>query len=297
MCPLNRPVMIAGATGWLGRAVVSLAEKKGLRVVALSRDAYGREGAVKCDVTDLGQLALRTKEYRPSVIINCVRVLNDRRQSVVRNLLRVSRQVGARFVHVGSAAEYGNGPSRRRIGEGHRIAPLNPYGHAKARESRFVLDAANLGMECLVARVFNLTGPGEDERTVGGAWGMRLANLSASHVTTVAVPGSIRDFLDVRDAASALLVLATAHVRYRVFNVCSGRGVRVDNLVRRLAALARKPVKVVRTRSSSLPGGPELLRSVGSPRRMLELGWRPLIPLNQSLKEVIVQYVDGRNAP
>lgn len=225
------------------------------------------------------------REVCAGSIINCTRSDEDREgdPSAIGSLIDVARRVGARLVHVGSAAEYGSAKDPHRISERHALRPVTAYGRMKANESLQVIAARRAGRDPVVGRVFNMIGPGEDERTVAGAWAARVSRQPP--IESVAVPRTTRDFVDVRDAARALLVLGTAPTFHAVYNICSGRGTRIDRLVRRLIHIAGIRARV-RSIQPDRGGAHGVVWSVGSPQRISALGWRPSIPVEQSLRDV-----------
>ena len=81
---------------------------------------------------------------------------------------------GARLVHLGSAAEYAEVPDGRTDEE----APLvgsTPYAAAKLAAFRLASDAAESGIDTVVARVFNPIGPGMPATSLPG----RAARLTS----------------------------------------------------------------------------------------------------------------------
>jgi GDP-4-dehydro-6-deoxy-D-mannose reductase len=102
---------------------------------------------------------------------------------------------------------------------------------------------------------------------------LKLGNLEAA-----------RDFTDVRDAARAQL--AAAEAEPDAYNVCSGRAVKVRELVDMLAKAAKVEVRVEvdesRLRADDVPevrGTAELLRE--------RTGWQPEIPLEQTMADAL----------
>src|SRR6185295_18937636 len=95
-----------------------------------------------------------------------------------------------------------------------------------------------------------------------------------------------RDFSDVRDVVVADEALLEKGAPGEVYNVCSGRGVRIGALLERLLSLstARIAVRVdpERLRPADVPS------LVGNPARLLAAtGWRPRIPLEDTLRDLL----------
>jgi GDP-4-dehydro-6-deoxy-D-mannose reductase len=101
-----------------------------------------------------------------------------------------------------------------------------------------------------------------------------------------------RDLTDVRDtvrAYVALIARGRPGVRY---NVASGRGVAVGDLVHAFVHRARREVGIVEDPSRFRPNDPEQL--VGDNRRLVsDTGWQPQIPLEQTVDDLL-QYWRAR---
>jgi nucleoside-diphosphate-sugar epimerase len=178
---------------------------------------------------------------------------------------------GVRFVHLGSAAEYGDPGSADPVPETAEVHPVGGYGETKWAGSRAVLDARAAGLDAVVARGFNLVSH-------------RLAPVSPLHqfVSDVTAlprgggevevwwPDTIRDHILLRDLAAAVARLAEVDVVPGIVNLCSGVGVRFGDIVE---AIARRQGKAVTIRSADRPGIPAV---VGDPSRMIDIcGIRP----------------------
>jgi GDP-4-dehydro-6-deoxy-D-mannose reductase len=99
-----------------------------------------------------------------------------------------------------------------------------------------------------------------------------------------------RDFLDVRDVAGAYLALLANGRAGSVYNVCSGRAVAIQEVLRQLITIAHVPVEVrddpERLRPSDIP----VLRGDATKLRA-ETGWEPQYTLAASLRDI---YADAR---
>ena len=163
-----------------------------------------------------------------------------------------------------------------------------PYAASKAAAELACAQAAQQGVDVVVARAFNHEGPGRDERFAIGSWTAQLARLEESGGGTLLV-GDLtprRDITDVRDTARAYRLLLDPAVPAGTYNIASGRVVSMQEVVDALLALARCPIEVerdpTRTRPSDLPlvcGDASRLRDA--------TGWEPMIPLEQTLADTL----------
>ncbi len=100
----------------------------------------------------------------------------------------------------------------------------------------------------------------------------------------------VRDFLHIEDAAGALAVLLDSPVTGAV-NIASGVGVRVDEVVERLARLLGRPELVRRGVRPDRPGEPPLLVA-DVVRLREEVGYRPRWELADGLAATVRWWVE-----
>ena len=201
-----------------------------------------------------------------------------------------------RMLFVSSADVYGAvDSSALPIGESQLAAPRNPYAASKLAAEIVCLEAARRNsLDVVIARPFNHIGPGQDARFAVASFAAQIAAIAAGERPSTLAVGDLsveRDFSDVRDVVNAYFMLLERGDRGSVYNVCSGVGHRLDYVLRQLVIAAGTEVRIVvdqaRLRLSETP------RLVGDNRKLQSLGWRPQIPLSQSLKDVFEQALNA----
>jgi GDP-4-dehydro-6-deoxy-D-mannose reductase len=195
-----------------------------------------------------------------------------------------------RVLVVSSAEVYGMvKPDQLPLSEDRPLRPVSPYAASKAA-AEMVTVQAHLGWDVPVirARPFNHVGPGQSETFVVPALARRILEARRTGIGMLRT-GNLsarRDFTDVRDVVRAYRLLVERGEPGQAYNVCSGRDVAVDEVVRRLMALSGSPLE--------LRADPDLMRPVdvpvlrGDPSRLREAtSWEPAIPLEDSLRDVL----------
>jgi nucleoside-diphosphate-sugar epimerase len=186
-------------------------------------------GAVWLDanIFDSGSLFRAVKAAEPDIIfhlagrrVGSVEELEAVNVGGMENILRaVARGTHAeppvRVIAAGSAAEYGATPeSELPIREESAPAPVSDYGRSKLTATERAIEMSEtLGVPVVIARIFNVTGPGEPDSLVFGklAQGIARAEREARSADILVGPlGATRDLIDVRDVALALLAIADA---------------------------------------------------------------------------------------
>jgi nucleoside-diphosphate-sugar epimerase len=182
-------------------------------------------------------------------------------------------------------------------------SPVAPYGVTRLASSQLVLLAVSeQRLDAAVLRVFNPIGPGvPPENLLGRAAASMRAALNDGKDTVALGPlGAYRDFVDVRDVATAITAAALAdQVKEPVLNVGSGQPARCREAVSLLAEIAGFTGQVVETdpppgRSGSVDWSAADLsrieRSLGwaprySPRASVTATWRSSEPAGGSRAE------------
>ena len=213
------------------------------------------------------------------------------------NLVEVVRAEcpSARLLSIGSSEEYGNYPPEAMpLREDYELRPGNPYAVARvAQEMLSRLYAESYGLNIMMTRSFNHIGPGQKDTFVvpsfvkqlveikknGGKGSMRVGNLDI-----------VRDFLDVRDVVDAYYHILTRGVPGEVYNVCSGRGRRLGDVIDKASSiLSIKP---------SISIDYELIRPsdnlvvVGDAHKIrTSIKWMPHFSFEDTLKDIIYYFM------
>jgi GDP-4-dehydro-6-deoxy-D-mannose reductase len=99
----------------------------------------------------------------------------------------------------------------------------------------------------------------------------------------------VRDFLDVRDVVKAYYLLFMKGQKGAVYNVCSGQGVSLSEIIQRLAAVAGVNVHIVKNDKLIRPMDNRII--IGSYEKIKQTtGWEPKIPLSQSLQDIVAYW-------
>jgi nucleoside-diphosphate-sugar epimerase len=242
-------VTLTGATGFVGRQLLTNLLERGCTVRVLVRDPSRLRDVQASDALEVVQTpdlfteaTSRLEElldgsetlvhaawhvepgsYMSPLNVTCL--------SGTLNLARAFASAGGkRFVGIGTCAEYD--PSAGLMTIDTPLAPTTLYGACKAaafQVLRSLLGSQGIGFAW--CRAFYLYGEGEDER--------RLVpyirrQLEAGQEALLTRGDQVRDFLDVHDAARIIADVALGQQDGAV-NICSGEAVTVRELAERVA--------------------------------------------------------------
>ena len=197
----------------------------------------------------------------------------------------------ARLLIAGSAYEYGLvRPDENPIREDVPLRPMDPYAVTKVAQDLFGYQyALSDRLQSVRVRAFNHTGPRQSTEFVASRFAQLLAEIELGvrePVVTVGNLAAVRDFTDVRDVVRAYFLAATKGQPGEVYNVGSGVGRKIEEILTLLIGFCRTPVRVEED--------PALLRPLDVPALICDAtklqqhtGWEPEIPIERTLSDLL----------
>jgi GDP-4-dehydro-6-deoxy-D-mannose reductase len=287
--------LVTGAHGFVGHHLLAHLTASGDDVVGVDRE---------CDVTDAPSVLAVLESVRPEAIYHLAALtavgaswsnpVEYTRVNVLgtKNVLDAASDVvpTASVVLVSSADVYGVvRPEDLPLVESFRVAPANPYASSKVEAEHVAHDAVRARHQrVVIARPFNHVGPGQSTDFVVPAIVDRLLQALADGADEIVVGdlSTRRDFSDVRDVIRAYRLLVERGVSGEVYNIASGVDVGLFDIAQRLVTAIAPHVRLVTDESLIRPV--EVPVSCGSYEKIRRATkWRPTIPLDTSLRDVI----------
>jgi GDP-4-dehydro-6-deoxy-D-mannose reductase len=196
----------------------------------------------------------------------------------------------ARVLSVGSSEQYGIVSEKDLpLHEKSLQHPANPYAVARvAQEQLARIYAEGYGLDICCTRSFNHCGPGQSDRFVVSSIVKQFVQIAHGIQEPVIHIGNgaiVRDFIDVRDVVAVYYLLLAQGKRGEVYNICSGQGKSIHDIVTMLSEMLDIPVRIKQEQSHIRPiDNPRIVGSNGKIRH--ELGWHPTIPFEQTLQSM-----------
>jgi nucleoside-diphosphate-sugar epimerase len=279
--------VVTGASGFLGRHLCRELASRGTAIIALARPGWPHTGnayrTVVAEPLSIDVLSDILAKAHPNVVYH---LAGTNRTDDLDALYRANVVYGATLLEaslrtpirpivvlVGSAAEYGALTAAEiPVRETQLCRPVSAYGISKLAQTHHGLAAAARGLPLVVARPFNPIGVGMPDTSALGNFVKQIAAMdSRGGILTTGPLDAVRDFIAAADVARLLVDLAEIPAAIgQVVNLCSGCGIRLEDLVRRLVELAGVPVRheISQMRSGTsdanvVIGDPARLRSFG----------------------------------
>jgi len=213
--------------------------------------------------------------------------------NIFLNIAEIIRhnKIACRILSVGSSEEYGNvKESDILLKEDMILHPGNPYAVARVSQemlSKCYVDA--YGLDIILTRSFNHVGARQrtdfaipsfaKQISDGVKQGQKEIKLSTGDISV------IRDFIDVRDVVSAYFALLKDGKRGELYNVCSGQGHSLKEVINLLAKIFN--VKVITETDPKRVRPIDSRIIIGSFEKIKEhTSWQPKFKLEESLKAV-----------
>lgn len=297
-------VLVTGGTGFAGRYAVAELAAHGHRVSVLDRaggaSTDGAHAVYPADVCAAAHVAEAVAACRPDACLHLAALsfvpegdadpagmLNVN----VRGTLNVLEAVRAlnrpvRTVVVSSSQVYGNPVEP--VTEDAPLAPTGVYGVSKAAADLLALSyRRQYGLDVVIARPTNHTGPGQPVRFAVPAFAEQVcrARAAASPAIRVGNLESRRVILDVRDVARAYRLLIESDRAEGVYNLSGAERLPMRSVLDRLCALAGVRARYEVDPARYRPTDHAVRLDTG--RLAALTGWRPEIPLDQTLVDVL----------
>ena len=164
-------------------------------------------------------------------------------------------------------------------------APTNPisaYGVAKLSiEKYFYMYAHTQGLKSSVVRLSNPYGPNQDAKKAQGVIPIFLRRILNEEEIAIWGDGAIvRDYIHIDDVNEALLRVAAEDTLFSLYNVGSGVGHSLMEIVNQIASVCGK-APIIRFMPPRDFDVPENVLDIGKIRRAL--GWEPRISLEEGI--------------
>ncbi|TKD52110.1 NAD(P)-dependent oxidoreductase [Sphingomonas baiyangensis] len=255
----------------------------------------------RLDLSHAGAVAQAVENIAPTIVYHLAGSLRDApfeqlvSNNIVatRNLCDALADSGATLVLGSSGSVYGAvGGDGMPLRESGPAEPIDPYAATKRTSEDLVRIAMRAGkLDGRIARIFNVVGPGQEERHVAGRIASQIADLRdrAAEKLALGPLTAWRDFIDVRDVAAALIAVGERGMAATTYNVASGRESRISEILDGLLVAAGAETPAIEKQ----PGrAVDIARQVVDVAALKALGWHPVHDLPDSLADVMRYYLD-----
>lgn len=307
-CVLN--CLVVGGNGFIGSHVVDVLAERGHAVTAFDRFGGRSPQFVASGVTLLSADFMNVADVRAAVagrdvVVHLLSTTdpataeNDPTLDVRTNILssvdlfRACADAGVRRVVFASTggAIYGD-QDRTVFSEDDLALPVSPYAIGKlALEGYLRYFRRKFGLASTVVRISNPYGPRQDPTKRQGVIPIFLRRVADGLPVTIFGDGSmVRDYVYVADVAEMIADVATGDPRHDVYNVGSGHGVSLNEIVRTIGVVTGRSVGC-EYRAAPVTFVDHVTLATG--RFEAEFPSRPLTSLAEGVRKTWKDIIDG----
>jgi GDP-4-dehydro-6-deoxy-D-mannose reductase len=309
-------VLITGITGFAGSHLAEyLLKQNNIKVAGIYRwrsktenieQILDKIGFYECDLRDAASTTELIKKVKPDMIFHLAAqsyvpmswtapsetlTTNITAQVNIFEAVRNLRLKECRIQLACSSEEYGMVfPSETPIKETNPFRPLSPYGVSKVAQDLLGYQYfMSYGLNTIRTRAFNHTGPRRGDVFVTSNFAKQIVEIEKGKRKPIIYVGNldaIRDWTDVRDVVRGYYMLLKDGKPGEVFNICSGKGYKIKEMLDILLSLAGCDIETKQDPSRLRPSDVELL--VGDPTKIRKaVGWKPEIPFKKTMKDLL----------
>jgi GDP-4-dehydro-6-deoxy-D-mannose reductase len=191
------------------------------------------------------------------------------------------------LIIMGSSAEYLPHPQGSPLKEDDALGASSLYGVSKYAASEAArLYASRYHLPIVRTRPFFIIGPRKEHDFCSDvAREIVLVEKKIKEHIAVGDLQVVRDFIDVRDAVKALILLSQKGTYGQVYNICSGKGIVLRDLLDIYKKYATVPINE-KVNEELLRNYDEPIK-VGCPETLLSLGWVIKYSLEDTLLDIL----------
>ena len=194
-----------------------------------------------------------------------------------------------KILAIGSALEYQ--PQNQPLKETDPLGPVNPYAVSKVIQDMLAFSYAKTHqLQIIQVRPFNHIGERQNIGFVVPDFASQIAKIEQGKQNKIMVGNlsSVRDFSDVKDIIKGYILLMEKGRVGEVYNLGSGKGYSIQQILDMLISLAKKTIKVEVDQAKFRPL--DTAQVVADNSKMKKLGWQPTKNIKKTLKEILDFY-------
>lgn len=309
-----KKALITGIGGFVGSHLTRCLLKKNIRVVGFIHpkhksnnleDINDQIEIIECDLLDKRSVQSQIRLIRPDLVFHLAASSSPAKSfadptSTLKNNIEgqiflldalVKIKTNANILIVGSAEEYGDVKKKDLpIDENVPLSPTSPYAVSKVAQDLLGYQYfLHQHLNIIRVRPFNHIGPRQSTDFVVPAFTAQIVDIEQKGKGKIKVGNltSWRDFTDVRDIVEAYFLALFGKCKFgEVYNIGSGKAVKIADILQKLISLSSAKIKVIVDEKKLRPIDIEKIYCNSSKFRETT-GWKPKIPLEKTLSDTI----------
>ncbi|MDH4211198.1 MAG: GDP-mannose 4,6-dehydratase [candidate division WOR-3 bacterium] len=297
-----KTVLVTGSEGFVGSHLIKALDESKYDVVGtcLPQLLPKKGKYVALDILNLDLTVEIFKQYDPDIVFHLAAIssvaksFRDRPIAYSTNIVGTANLLEAakslnkemQFYFASTCEVYGGGEC---LSEDASIVLKNPYAISKYAAELICADYQSDGMDCIILRPFTHTGPGQAESFVLPTIAKQISEIEKGKRAPLIELGNIeakREFLNINDIVGAYVLTLEKCVGKETYNIASGIGYTISELVGVFAALSKKNFKLkvnpTKIRKNDIP----ILLGDGAKFSRLT-GWSPKVKIEKTIEDIL----------
>jgi dTDP-4-dehydrorhamnose reductase len=199
-------VLITGSSGFLGKEVVKILDKKKYNLTCITRRKVRKKNNIFCNLIDLKKLKIVLKESEPDVIINLAAEVNFKQYT--KNMYKVNsgcpyeiakycKKKNIHLIHISGTIVNG---IKKKYSRKTRFNPINHYGKSKLKGDNLIIKTNCKYTILRFGGIYGKNGP----KHLGINKFINFA-LNGKKIIFNGNKNSLRNYIFVKDAANIIL--------------------------------------------------------------------------------------------
>ena len=308
-------ILITGAAGFVGGHLIKAFAERGHKLAAIdlgTSPLFEKYGVVahQADLLDKAAMLEVMAEEKPDAVVHLAAIANvpfawehpAKTMAVnvggTATLLEALAEAvpGGKILTIGSSDAYGlTAKCGQPLAEEQPCQPQNPYSISKLCAEQLAIQlAGKYGLTVIAARSFNHFGPGQKPGFVVSDFASQVAAIEKGEQEPVLSVGDLtaaRDFTYIDDIIAAYVALTEKEIPTGIYNICSGKPRKIEEVLQGLLALSTKEIEVRKDPARMRPS--EVPFFVGDGRKIFEAtGWQPKTDFQAGLEKTLDYWRD-----
>lgn len=300
-------VFLTGASGFVGAFLLRHLLRTGDDEVAVLlrepatawriKDIVSGTRVIQGDLSSFGDIERQLKDFRPNAFVHSAwdgvagkdrnALTQWRNVSATLELVEMASRLGVQhWIGLGSQAEYG--PCQNRIDETTPTKPTTLYGVSKlAAGTLSECMCKELGIRYAWLRLFSSFGPSDNPD-----WLIPylVQSLLAGKSPSLTKAEQLWDYIYVEDAAAAIHAVLGAKDATGIFNLGSGRALRLRTMIEKIRDLVAPGAPLGFGEEPYRPD--QVMHLEADISRLTHLtGWRPTMDFDMAIEKTLAWYV------
>jgi len=293
----NNTILVTGGAGFIGSHTVDLLINEGFKVIVVDRAV-----ALYCNSeAKYYQIDINSEYFenvfkennidyiihlaaQPSVSYSTEHPIDDANDNILASIrvFGYAKKYNVKKVIVSSSAALYANPQYFPIDENHPISCISPYGISKYAMEEYLKIS---GLNYIIFRFANVFGPRQNSKGEAGVIAIFTDNMVNDKEITIHGSGNqIRDFIFVKDVASALFKAIVSDVINETINISSNTETSINTLYEELKKISKYSKLAIYTTSRN----GDIEKSILDNRKANKLlGWQNQTSFVEALQKTV----------